>query len=109
VRKFILFLLGALFIVLAYFEALKIIESNTKKSPIAEKAVKPVFVDTIVNKTIPITISANGILIAKNKMELFAEVQGIFQSSTHDFKVGQRYRNGETLLQLAGQLLNIKL
>ena len=99
-RKIILFLLGVLLIVLAYFAALQIIESNKKQRPKAEKAVKTVFVDTIVNKTIPITIPANGTLIAKNRLELYAEVQGIFQSSAHDFKAGQRYRSGETLLRI---------
>ena len=31
-------------------------------------------------------------------MELYAEVQGVFRSSARDFKAGQEYRRGETLL-----------
>lgn len=65
-----------------------------------EKAVKTVFVEEVENTTIPIVIPANGNLIAKNRLELYAEVQGVFRSSAHDFKVGQNYSRGETLLNL---------
>ncbi len=65
-----------------------------------EKAVKTVFVEKVENTTIPIVIPANGNLIAKNRLELYAEVQGVFRSSAHDFKVGQKYSRGETLLNL---------
>ena len=65
-----------------------------------EKAVKTVFVEEVENTTVPIVIPANGNLIAKNRLELYAEVQGVFRSSAHDFKVGQRYAQGETLLNL---------
>ena len=65
-----------------------------------EKAVKTVFVDEVQNGTVPIIIPANGNLVAKNRLELYAEVQGVFRSSAHDFKVGQTYSRGETLLNL---------
>ena len=65
-----------------------------------EKAVKTVFVEEVENTTVPIIIPANGNLVAKNRLELYAEVQGVFRSSAHDFKVGQKYNRGETLLNL---------
>ncbi|MAW97213.1 MULTISPECIES: HlyD family efflux transporter periplasmic adaptor subunit [unclassified Leeuwenhoekiella] len=65
-----------------------------------EKAIKTVFVEEVANTTVPIIIPANGNLVAKNRLELYAEVQGLFRSSAHDFKVGQQYRQGETLLNL---------
>jgi membrane fusion protein (multidrug efflux system) len=100
VRKIILFFLGALLIVAAIFAAKKIIESNNKVRPIAPKIVKTVFAESVVNTMIPIAIPANGILVAKNRLELYAEVQGVFRSSAHDFKAGQNYRRGETLLSI---------
>jgi multidrug efflux pump subunit AcrA (membrane-fusion protein) len=100
VRKIILFILGAVLIVVAIFAANKIIESNKKVRPIAPKIVKTVFAESITNTTIPITIPANGTLVAKNRLELYAEVQGVFRSSARDFKAGQNYRRGELLLSI---------
>jgi hypothetical protein len=45
-------------------------------------------------------IPANGNLIAKNRFELYSEVQGIFESTAHDFKPGQYYKKGETLIRV---------
>jgi membrane fusion protein (multidrug efflux system) len=100
VRKIILFFLGVILIVVAIFAAKKIVESNNKVRPIAPKIVKTVFAETITNTMIPITIPANGTLVAKNRLELYAEVQGIFRTSAHDFKAGQNYRSGEVLLNI---------
>jgi len=100
VRKIILFLLGAVLIVLAIFAAQALIAGKKNVRPKAPKAIKTVFVDTVKNKVVPITIAANGTLIAKNRLELFSEVQGIFQGSAHDFKAGQPYRKGQTLLRV---------
>ena len=99
-RKIILFFLGAILIIGAYFGANKIIESNKKVRPVAPKIVKTVFAENITNTTVAITIPANGTLVAKNRLELYAEVQGVFRSSAHDFKAGQNYRRGETLLSI---------
>ena len=99
-RKIILFILGAVLIVVAIFAANKIVESNKKVRPIAPKIVKTVFAESITNTTIPITIPANGMLVAKNRLELYAEVQGVFRSSARDFKAGQNYRRGEVLLSI---------
>jgi len=67
---------------------------------VAPKEIKTVFVDTVVNRTIPIIIPANGNLIAKERVEIFSEVQGIFRYSSHPFKPGQAFRKGEVLLQI---------
>ncbi|WP_369997640.1 efflux RND transporter periplasmic adaptor subunit [Winogradskyella sp.] len=99
-RKFLLFVIGLVIIIAAIVGAYFIIESNTKPKPKVEKVVKTVFADTVKNSTVPITIPANGNLIAKNRFELFSEVQGVFQSSSHDFKTGQPYRKGQLLIGL---------
>jgi len=77
------------------------IANRDKDIPVKiEKVVKTVFVEEVKNDTVSIVIPANGNLVAKNRLELYAEVQGIFRSSAHDFKVGQAYNRGETLLNL---------
>jgi hypothetical protein len=57
-------------------------------------------VDTVQNGTVPISVPANGNLVAKERVELFAEVQGVFRNSAHAFKPGQRYNRGQVLLRI---------
>lgn len=99
-RKVILYALGVIILVLAVFVAYLLVTAEEEKRPVARREVKTVFVDTVVNRTIPIIIPANGNLVAKERVEIFSEVQGIFRSSSHPFKPGQAYRQGEMLLRL---------
>jgi multidrug efflux pump subunit AcrA (membrane-fusion protein) len=73
-------------------------DNKKKKPPVPEKVIKTVFIDTVQNKTIQIVIPANGSLVAKRRVELYAEVQGIFKGNNKLFKPGQYYRKGETLI-----------
>ncbi len=99
-RQIVLTIIGIAIIVLALLGARFIINNSSKPIPKIEKIVKTVFTETAVNKTVPIIIPANGTLIAKNRLELYSEVQGVLQGSSHDFKVGQPYRKGESLIRL---------
>ncbi len=99
-RKLILSGIGIVIIVASIFGAYFIVKNSTKPEPKVEKVIKTVFVETVKNSTVPITIPTNGNLIAKNRMELYAEVQGVFQYSAHDFKAGQAFKKGETLLSI---------
>ncbi|TVZ57664.1 HlyD family secretion protein [Flavobacteriaceae bacterium MAR_2010_105] len=99
-RKLILLGIGIVIISGALLGAYFIIINSNKPKPKFEKVVKTVFVETVKNTTVPIIIPANGNLIAKHRLELFSEVQGIFQNSAHDFKAGQTYRQGETLIKI---------
>jgi len=99
-RKIILSILGVLLIVGAYFLGQYIIEQNKRKRPVPEKVVKTVFTDTVNNTTVQIVIPANGSLVAKQRVELFAEVQGVFRAGNKLFRPGQEFRNGETLIRI---------
>lgn len=80
---------------------------NSKKEPEQKvtKVEKTVFVEAVVNKEIPITITANGNLVAKNKVDLYSEVQGVLQTAGKDFRVGTPYSKGQTLLRINSQEL----
>jgi len=99
-RKLILTILGVLLIIASFFFAYKLIESKNKVKPVPQKVVKTVFVDTVKNSIIPIIIPANGNLTAKRRVELYAEVQGIFTPGSTLFKAGQTYRQGQTLIRI---------
>lgn len=98
--KILRFLIGVVIIGLALLGAYLIVKNSNKPKPEIQKVVKTVFTETAQNSIVPIVIPANGNLIAKNRLELYAEVQGVFQNSAHDFKTGQAYKRGETLLGL---------
>ncbi len=100
-RKTILsVLLGVAVIVGAIFLSRVIANSKEDRRPKPQKVVKTVFVDTVTNGTVPIVVPANGNLVAKRRVELFAEVQGVFRPGNKPFKPGQRYLKGQTLIRI---------
>lgn len=99
-RNIVLSILGVLLIIGALYFGNIVANSKKKKRPVPEKVVKTVYTDTVQNKTIPIIIPANGNLVAKRRVELYAEVQGVFRTSGKLFKPGQKYRAGQTLIRI---------
>ena len=99
-RNIIVSIIGVLFIIGSVFVAKTLIENKTKPKPVANKVVKTVFTDTVKNTTVNIIIPANGSLVAKRRVELYAEVQGVFKSGNKLFKPGQNFRKGESLIRI---------
>lgn len=97
-RKIILSVLGVFLIVLAFFIAGKIIDSKKGFKPSAQKVVKTVFTEVVNNGIVPIVVPANGNLTAKRRVELYAEVQGVFNVGNKPFKTGTEYKKGETII-----------
>ena len=99
-RKIILSILGILLIIGSFFMAKGIVDSKKSFRPKAGKVVKTVFTEVVQNGTVPIIVAANGNLNAKQKVELFAEVQGVFKRGSKLFKEGQAYKAGETVISI---------
>jgi multidrug efflux pump subunit AcrA (membrane-fusion protein) len=59
-----------------------------------------VFVDTVQNSDIKVRVVESGRLVAKNRIELFAEVQGVMEITPKEFKPGSVYRKGEILVKI---------
>ena len=99
-RKIIIIAAGIVLLLGGFL--LKNILSDSKKAPkqSVEKIVKAAFVDTVTNTSIPIHISANGNLVAKNKVQLFSEVQGVLQVTGKEFRPGVTYLKGQTILKI---------
>lgn len=99
-RSFITIILGALLIAAGLFGYKKLSSIKKQGPPPTEKKVASVYAQTVTNADIPIFITTSGQLVAKNKVQLFSEVQGIFENSAREFKPGIFYKNGEVLLRL---------
>lgn len=99
-RKIILSVIGVVLIVASVLAAKKIIDSKNKPKPVREKVVKTVITDTVFNTSVKIVVPANGNLVAKQRVEIYAEVQGIFKTGKKLFKPGQKYHKGEVLIPI---------
>ena len=99
-RKIILSILGLLIIAAAVFVSQKL--AGMKEEPVTkeQKAISSVFAQAVKNTTTPITLSTSGSLMARDRVDIFAEVQGIFESSDKTFKPGSFYSKGQILLHL---------
>ncbi len=99
-RKIILSILGVLIIIISVYVAMMIVKSRNTPRPVPAKVVKTVFVDTVKNRSVPIIVPANGNLVAKQRLELYSEVQGVFRKGSKLFKAGQTYRQGELIINI---------
>ncbi len=99
-RKIITSILGLLIVFGAVILAKKLAASKNQPKPVEQKIITPVFTESVKNSSTPITLTTSGNLSAKDKVELFSEVQGIFEKSTHDFKPGSYYSKGQVLLRI---------
>lgn len=99
-RKTLSIIFGIILLAGAVFTAKYLIDNKTKPKPKFEKIVKTVFVENVLNKTIPIFITTSGNLTAKHKIDLYAEVQGVLKPSRKDFKAGTSYSKGENIIRI---------
>ena len=99
-QKIVLSLLGILILVASFFGAKSIVDSKKTIKPTSEKVIKTVFGMKVTNTSIPIVIPANGILVAKRRLVLSSEVQGVFKGKSKLFKTGQEYNKGEVIITI---------
>ena len=99
-RKIILALLGLILIIASVYTSKIIISSKSKIRKAPPKVIKTVYVDTVSNSIIPIIIPANGNLIAKRRVEIYSEVQGIFKPTSKLFKPGEKYNKNEVFITI---------
>lgn len=68
--------------------------------PKAKRTTPTVFVQTVKNQNTPITVTASGTLESRDRVDIFTEVQGIFDYSASSFKPGTYYKKGAVLLRI---------
>jgi multidrug efflux pump subunit AcrA (membrane-fusion protein) len=100
IRKIIISLLALAILGGGYLIKNKLASTERPQRPKKEKAIPTVFTQEIKNTTIPMQITASGNLEARDRIEIFSEVQGVFEYSSRSFKPGVYYKAGETLLRI---------
>ena len=103
-RKILTIVIGIALLMGAFFASkiLSVKEPRKKGKEDKEKLITSVVVEKVENKTIPIEVNATGSLVAKNRLELYAEVQGIMKSAHKEFKAGVTFGKGEALVTIDG-------
>jgi multidrug efflux pump subunit AcrA (membrane-fusion protein) len=100
VRKIILAILGIALVFGAVRVAKKMIADKQAPKPREQKIITSVFTETVANSSTPITIKTSGNLKAKFRIELYAEVQGVFENTGRSFLPGEQYGKGATLIKI---------
>ena len=110
IRKIILAILGLALVFGAVMVAKKMIADKQAPKPREKKISTTVFTETVSNGSTPISIKTSGNLMAKNRIELYAEVQGVFENTGRSFLPGEQYKSGATLIKINNEehLANIR-
>ncbi|WP_417600431.1 efflux RND transporter periplasmic adaptor subunit [Owenweeksia hongkongensis] len=108
-RKIIIIAASAL-ILFGGFTVSNILKES-KKAPVKKKTnnTTTVFVETVKNATLPIQLTTTGSLEAKNRVEIYAEVQGVMTSPVGSFKEGSSYKKGSTLVSIESDVYSAGL
>ena len=93
-------ILGALTLALGLLIAKVLIDLKEEPPKSRGSAVRQVRAIEVKNGAVQVNIPITGRLQASERIELFAEVQGVLQSGSHAFRSGVRFKKGEIILQL---------
>jgi hypothetical protein len=99
-RQIIISIIGILIIGGGYYVKQNLAATERPQREKPKKAISKVFTQIVKNEDTPITVTASGNLAAKERIELFSEVQGIFEYSDKAFKPGVSYNSGDVLIRL---------
>ena len=59
-----------------------------------------IFTKIVKNESVPVAVSATGSLMALNRVDLFSEVQGVMLPDGGKFKAGNRFSQGQALINI---------
>ena len=109
IRKSIITLLSFALIAAAFLIYKDISKKESAPRPKKSLKVTQVYTQPVKNGPVAISLQTSGTLRAKNRMEVFAEVSGKFESSAHSFKPGVYYAQGETLVSIDSEQQKLNL
>ncbi|HIP48183.1 MAG TPA: efflux RND transporter periplasmic adaptor subunit [Lutibacter sp.] len=108
-RQYISIFLGILLIAGGFMGYKKLANSKKERKHSVKRIVKVAQTQEVKNTTIPINITTSGTLKAKDKIDLFTEVQGILLNGAKEFKAGTYFRKGEIMLRVNSEEFSANL
>jgi len=99
-RQIIIGILAIAMVVGALYGARKLSGNKKQFQTVEKNRVPSVFTEEVQNSNSSIKITTSGQLVAKNRLNLFSEVQGIFEPGGKEFKPGVFYKKGELLMKI---------
>lgn len=99
-RKGITIVIGILLIAASAYIANDLANMEKKQRPKNESVAPTVFVERVNNSLVQIEVVESGRLMAKHRIDVFAEVQGVMETTSKEFKPGVSYRKGETFVRI---------
>lgn len=99
-RKYITIIIGIVLVAASAYIARDLANKDKKQAPKKEKVKPTVFAETIQNANLPVVVYESGRLTAKNKIEIYAEVQGVMEFGEKEFKPGARFSKGESIVRI---------
>ncbi len=99
-RRYITIFAGLVMIAGGVYVASLLIGNKKKKQPKNREVIPVAFVREVKNSTIPVQVVESGRLLAKNRIQLYAEVQGVMETTKKEFKPGATYRKGEVMVKI---------
>lgn len=99
-RKYLSIIVAIFLIAAALFIGNKVANRPKKQKQKQVRNKTFVEIDTVQNKTISIEIKSGGTIYAKQKIDLYTEVQGVLEEVNKEFKPGIYFAKGETILRI---------
>lgn len=108
-RKSITIIIGILLVAASGYIAWDLVHKPKRQRPKKASVAPTVFVDTVQNSQVPIKVLESGRLVAKNTIDIYAEVQGVMEPTSKEFKPGVSYRKGQTIVKIRDNDYHAKL
>ena len=99
-KKSVSIIIGLLIILGGAYTYNLLVNKKKKKAPQEAKVLQTVYTEEVLNHDVPITIIESGRLSAKNRIEIYSEVQGVMEATSKEFKPGAHYSKGEVLVKI---------
>lgn len=91
----------AILIILVSFLLSSLLSSTKKAQPVIKTEITKTFKKIEVkNQENEINVEATGRVNVYNKIDLFAEVNGVLEKGTKEFRIGNRFKKGDVILKI---------
>ena len=100
VRKVIITVISAAILIGGFLGAKKIADSKKPPEKKVAKTITTVFTSNVVNGSIQVKLPVTGSLMAKNRIDLYSEVQGVMLPDGGKFKAGAAFSSDQTLVSI---------